>query len=262
MGQRERTGTKADFEGMKRTAAKYVFAAKYTHGKACLDLACGSGYGSAYVVSKGSPLVIGGDISPGNIATARASYLRERTEFLILDAQSLPFGSGSFDVVISIETIEHLGKPGEFLQECNRVLRKGGILILSTPGKQMASPYTVKPAERNKGFQSHVREFEPDELLALTRKYFPDVAAYGQFYAKDATWRFDTLTGSFVSPVMRALPGGERLIYLLRHFVLRRPYVTMRDLSELMADGAIADDVLPFPQEGKETGCIIAVARK
>lgn len=78
---------------------------------------------------------------------------------------------------------------------------------------------------------------------------------------KDTTWHVDTVTGSFVSPLIRALPGGDRLIYFLRHFLLRRPYVTMKDLSTLMADGAIADGVLPVPQEGKETGCTILVAK-
>ena len=45
----------------------------------------------------------------------------------------LPFRSGCFDVVVSLETIEHLLDPDELLSEVHRVLAPGGCLILSTP---------------------------------------------------------------------------------------------------------------------------------
>lgn len=181
MSRNQTAPVAADFEGMKRTAAKYVFAAKFTTGKACLDIACGSGYGSAYLATKGSPLVVGGDISPNNVRDARAAYLQPGTDFFLLDAHELPFKADSFDAVISIETIEHLGKPADFLKECHRILKRDGVLILSTPNKKMASPYAFEPAERNKGFQSHVKEFEPEELAILAKTYFQKWSATDSF---------------------------------------------------------------------------------
>jgi ubiquinone/menaquinone biosynthesis C-methylase UbiE len=49
------------------------------------------------------------------------------------DAQKLPFASGSFDMVISCETIEHLPNVQAGLREMHRVTRPGGRLLLTTP---------------------------------------------------------------------------------------------------------------------------------
>ncbi len=48
-------------------------------------------------------------------------------------ARELPFGSGSFDYIISIEGIEHIENQFLFLRECSRILKKGGMLFLTTP---------------------------------------------------------------------------------------------------------------------------------
>lgn len=47
--------------------------------------------------------------------------------------RGVPFADGAFDVVLSVEGIEHLGSPRAFVTELARVLRPGGRLILSTP---------------------------------------------------------------------------------------------------------------------------------
>jgi 2-polyprenyl-3-methyl-5-hydroxy-6-metoxy-1,4-benzoquinol methylase len=45
----------------------------------------------------------------------------------------LPFADGAFDAVVSIDGIEHLERPFDFVRECRRVVRPGGALIVSTP---------------------------------------------------------------------------------------------------------------------------------
>lgn len=47
--------------------------------------------------------------------------------------ERLPFDDASFDVVVSIEGIEHIKRPFDFVRECNRILEPGGLLILTTP---------------------------------------------------------------------------------------------------------------------------------
>ena len=46
---------------------------------------------------------------------------------------TLPLASGSVDIVTSIEGVEHLEKPFEFVRECRRVIADNGLLIMTTP---------------------------------------------------------------------------------------------------------------------------------
>ena len=45
----------------------------------------------------------------------------------------LPFPNDSFDAVVSIDGVEHLQQPCHFIRECNRILRPGGVLIVTAP---------------------------------------------------------------------------------------------------------------------------------
>ena len=65
-------------------------------------------------------------------------------ELIQFDAQRLPFKSKQFDVVISIQVIEHLADPIDFLAECTRVLKMGGFLILSTPNPKGLAATVLK----------------------------------------------------------------------------------------------------------------------
>lgn len=54
--------------------------------------------------------------------------------FTIADMnEALPFRDGEFDAVVCIDGIEHLERPFDFVRECRRVLRPGGVVIISTP---------------------------------------------------------------------------------------------------------------------------------
>jgi 2-polyprenyl-3-methyl-5-hydroxy-6-metoxy-1,4-benzoquinol methylase len=55
-------------------------------------------------------------------------------KFSIADMnRALPFPDAMFDAVICIDGIEHIERPFDFIKECRRILRKGGVLIVSTP---------------------------------------------------------------------------------------------------------------------------------
>jgi 2-polyprenyl-3-methyl-5-hydroxy-6-metoxy-1,4-benzoquinol methylase len=50
-----------------------------------------------------------------------------------LENQKLPFKDGTFDVVVSLDVIEHLWNTELYLSEMQRVLKRGGYAILTTP---------------------------------------------------------------------------------------------------------------------------------
>lgn len=52
---------------------------------------------------------------------------------VLADAHSLPFKDGSFDIALMLQVLEYLEKPQQALTETYRVLKRGGVLILSTP---------------------------------------------------------------------------------------------------------------------------------
>ena len=113
---------------------RYYFSAKYCSGKKVLEVSCGPGLGLGYL-SKSSGYLVGGDITPRSIRLAREHY-RSRANLMVMDAHALPFQNEVYDVVISLAAVIYYDLP-VFLRECHRVLKKGGLLILNTPNKNI-----------------------------------------------------------------------------------------------------------------------------
>ena len=150
---------------------RYVFAEPWCRGMDVLDLACGVGYGSAYLAGS-ARRVVGADISEEAVAYARTRYPAPNVEYVVADAAALPFEAGSFDTVCSFETIEHLPDRHGYLAEVVRVLRPGGTCIVSTPNAQRTTDHPDNPF--------HHVELDRTDFAALLRRYFDDVELYGQ----------------------------------------------------------------------------------
>ena len=91
-----------------------------------LDVPCGSG---AFLrrLCAGSFSAWGADI-------VAHPAVPEDVVFTVADMNdALPFPEAQFDAVVSIEGIEHIRRPFDFLAECARILKPGGLLILTTP---------------------------------------------------------------------------------------------------------------------------------
>ncbi|MBF2073825.1 MAG: methyltransferase domain-containing protein [Synechococcales cyanobacterium C42_A2020_086] len=110
--------------------------AEIAHAERILDVGCGIGGSSLYLVEKFNAAVTGITLSPvqANRAQerAKAARLNGRTSFQVADALALPFADNSFDLVWSLESGEHMPDKRRFLQECYRVLQPGGKLIMAT----------------------------------------------------------------------------------------------------------------------------------
>ncbi|MBF2019261.1 MAG: methyltransferase domain-containing protein [Hydrococcus sp. C42_A2020_068] len=101
-----------------------------------LDVGCGIGGSTLYLAKKFNAQATGITLSPAQAAraTKRAQEfnLEEKVRFQVADAQNMPFEDNNFDLVWSLESGEHMPDKTKFLQECYRVLKPGGTLILVT----------------------------------------------------------------------------------------------------------------------------------
>jgi ubiquinone biosynthesis O-methyltransferase len=101
-------------------------------GVKVLDIGCGNGAVSASLADKGAD-VTGVDLSESGIALARAQHPNVRWETASVYTDLRARLGSSFDVVISLEVIEHLFEPRLFLRRAFEALRPGGRIVLSTP---------------------------------------------------------------------------------------------------------------------------------
>jgi ubiquinone/menaquinone biosynthesis C-methylase UbiE len=98
-----------------------------------LDVGCGGGQiPLELLAARGDLHVTGVDLSPAQVkrAESRSAKCRDHTRFEVGSALDLPFPDASFDAVLSITSIKHWPSPLRGMQECVRVLRPGGALLL------------------------------------------------------------------------------------------------------------------------------------
>jgi len=167
---------------------RYALCRDFVTGKSVLDIASGEGYGSA-LLAKVAESVVGVDISSDSIQYSQNRYLDyDNLSFMVGSCESIPLAPESVDIVVSFETIEHHDKHEEMMLEIKRVLKKNGILIISSPNRLT---YSDEPNYSN---PYHVRELYYDELVNLLSDTFSHIKIYGQRIA----------SASFVFPVGNA----------------------------------------------------------
>ena len=171
----ERLETHEQGEGMIEHLHRYAIVLDRCKAKVVLDIASGEGYGSNILAAVASK-VTGVDLDTETIQLANEKYAAKRRnlEFIQGSADNIPTGSGVFDIVVSFETIEHHDKHQEMMTEIKRVLKPGGLLIISSPDKLF---YSDKPGTTN---PFHVKELYKDEFRSLLTNHFKNVELYRQ----------------------------------------------------------------------------------
>ncbi len=120
-----------------------------------LDLGCGEGYGSELLMSSCSALT---SLDISDEAT-RITYGKTGKRVVRADGRLMPFRDNSFDVIVSFEVFEHIENVKKYLTEVFRMLKKGGLFIVSTPNVETYPMAGMNPW--------HVKEYTVSEVKDL-----------------------------------------------------------------------------------------------
>lgn len=114
--------------------ARYHFAKQFIEGGRVLDCACGVGYGTQILANADNrpAYILGVDIDPAAVSYANSHYTAKDMEFLCKDGSKLRDEAG-FDLIVSLETIEHVPDPQTLVGNFADLLRPGGKLVASVP---------------------------------------------------------------------------------------------------------------------------------
>lgn len=167
--------TKTIEESIKDHFDRYEFAKKYLKPDfVVLDAACGTGYGSE-ILSSSVKKVVGLEISDHALNWGRQHHKKENIEFKKADLNKpIDLPDNYFDAIVSFETLEHVANQQNTLSEFKRVLKPGGILIISSPDREII---TEKGGANN---EFHINELSKSEFISLIKEYFEAEEIFGQ----------------------------------------------------------------------------------
>jgi len=140
-------------------------------GKRALDVGCGAGLLAEPLARLGAA-VTGADAAPENIAAARSHAAGQGLAISYHAGELAALPPATFDLVTSMEVVEHVADPSAFVAELAARLAPGGLMILSTPNRTALSKLLlVEAAERvgavPRGTHDWDRFLKPEELTDL-----------------------------------------------------------------------------------------------
>ncbi len=170
----------------------YRHLAKEVQGQRVLEAGCGEGYGADLLAARAAA-VVGLDYDAAAVDHARRTY--PEVAMVRGNLAALPFDDGEFDVVVSLQTIEHLWDQPGFLAECARVLAPEGWCVLSTPNRHTFPPGNV----------FHTRELDAEELRGLLEHVFASTQSAGVVHG-ERIWEWEAEHGSLVEAQLAGPP--------------------------------------------------------
>lgn len=116
---------------------KQFSADEMFRGKTVLDIGCGAGGKTVYYSTLGVKKIVGLEILEKYRTEAEAFAAEkgqaDKFDFVCGDAANTGFPDSMFDTIIMNDAMEHVDKPLDVLNECCRILKKGGRLFLNFP---------------------------------------------------------------------------------------------------------------------------------
>lgn len=175
----ERTAPGLEHEGywFARHEAAYAWIAGALDlaGAVVVDAGSGEGYG-ARMLAPGARACLALEYDAAACRHAASAY--PQVASVRANLAALPLRDASADVLVSLQVVEHLWSLPEFLAQCRRALRPGGVLVVTTPNRLTFSPGLARGEKPLNPF--HVEEFDADQVRSmLVSAGFADVEVLG-----------------------------------------------------------------------------------
>jgi 2-polyprenyl-3-methyl-5-hydroxy-6-metoxy-1,4-benzoquinol methylase len=208
----------------QRLFKAYVAAHDYIQGNV-LEVGCGEGRGVGLLMEKAANFTAVDKIEEA------LQVLRDRYPMAKFIRMNIPPLGGlqdnTYDCVVSFQVIEHIENDALFLKEIHRVLKPGGVALLTTPNRKMS-------LSRNPW---HIREYLADELKALAARIFSEVQMKG-ITGNEKVMQYHEENRKSVQRITRW--DIFNLQYRLPAWVLRAPYefLNRRNRNKLQSGDA------------------------
>lgn len=175
--------------------ARYLTVKNLCSGRKVLDVACGEGYGSWLISRWGAKSVLGVDISEEAVASARKRFKADGLSFDSGAGEQLAALAGpqQFDLIVSMETIEHVDDPELFLKNIKSLASDNATIVISAPNDYWYY-------DRGGSNEFHKRKFTLEEFKALTERVL----------GKAESWQLGTLgIGFSITTENGGVPSGN-----------------------------------------------------
>ena len=198
----------------QRLLKAYIVAEDYITGNV-LEIGCGEGRGVELLAPKAASYSAIDKIK-GVVDQLQADFPDYSFESGTIPP--LPYDNNAFDTVVSFQVIEHIKDDDLYLKEIFRVLKPGGMAIITTPNIK-------KTLSRNPW---HIREYTADELKTKALQFFPRVEMKG-ITGNDKVMQYYENNKASVNKIMRF--DVLDLQHKLPAFMLKLPYEILNRIN-------------------------------
>lgn len=148
----------------------YDFASRFVAGKRCLEIGCGTGYGTEHLLQADPLSMVALDKEESAVATLRRKGVGAEFFARDLDLEGLGLADREFDFVFSSNVFEHLAYPDDLLAQITAVLTTDGAALIAVP--PICTPGMLSANAQN---IFHINNIPPWAWRSKLSRYFHSV---------------------------------------------------------------------------------------